>query len=229
MKEISRREFLYMISGFIGSSLVGCSEDRHIQKSEIRKLGDDALISPNSSAKFAFAEISNNLPDFSISIYPQALVFANTNLGLPIPLKSPPDVYISNYSRYLTDASGNTVFYQVIDPPHAKGSIVIYAGGLFDLVMSLTGKPPQDERDQLFLSMSISESFFSGLGMLAYKSGKISAEKQKDLTKSYVRHLQYSNDRKLIANLHIPNVLPFPSEITPAVQAMDPFNLYKTL
>jgi len=203
-KELSRRNFMKVTAaalagagGLVLAKYIGGTTEKE-------KNNEWQIIEPNTVEKLRFFTFVNFLENYPVAI--NESVLESLALEYDIPLENSENINISLLAATKLD-SEDTLSMITITPDN-KVEVQIAGGAMEEEVLKLSGKKPDDWRDQQFMSIVLSDSIFSCLASLGYLSGYYSEEVAKNKSASYLNYLLSVNNPLLVAQVLIKESLP---------------------
>lgn len=203
-KELSRRNFMkataVALAGMGGLMLV-----KYIGGTTEKEENNEwQIIEPNTIEKLRFFTFVNFLEDYPVAINESAL--ESLALKYDIPLENSENISISLLAA--TKLNSDNDFSMITITPDNKVEIQIAGGAIEKEVIKLSGKRPDDWKDQRFMSIVLSDAIFSCLASLGYLSGYYSEEVAKNKSTSYLNYLLSVDNPLLVAQVLIKESLP---------------------
>jgi hypothetical protein len=161
-------------------------------------------IEPNTIEKLRFFTFVNFLENYPVAI--NESVLESLALEYDIPLENSENINISLLAA--TKLNSDNDFSIITITPDNKVEIQIAGGAIEKEVVKLSGKKPDDWKDQRFMSIVLSDSIFSCLASLGYLSGYYSEEVAKNKSASYLNYLLSVNNPLFVAQILVKESLP---------------------
>lgn len=116
------------------------------------------------------------------------------NFGLSFPSRKSVDIIITNETQAYETEHEIQSHLVIVSDQETVDEIRISGGRYVDAVKRWTGEEPHTVQDELFLSMSLSESIINGLADLAHLRGDMSETEANDIADLYADSLMTQED-----------------------------------